>query len=144
MIKSDVNPVDALRRTPRRSRKNSNLNRGGMSNNNKICFRCGGVYPYKVKFPTFVISAKICLKKCAKRRPLCKMLQNKINTKVITTMTTADIIRILDKYCINYWTNYSFSFSSSRAPNWVCWWWVFWQCWLFLSGSQAFETREIL
>ena len=69
MIKSDVNPVDALRRAPRRSCKNGNLNRGGMSNNNKICFRCGGVYPYKVKFPA---ESNVCHKCKNMFKKMCK------------------------------------------------------------------------
>ena len=44
--KPDGHPLNALRRTPRRSGKNGNLNRRGMSNNNKTCFRCGGIYPH--------------------------------------------------------------------------------------------------
>ena len=49
--KPDAHKVNALRRTPRRSGKNGNLNRRGMSNNNKTYFRCGGIYSHEVKFP---------------------------------------------------------------------------------------------
>ena len=47
--KPDAHTVNALCRTPRRSGKNGNLNGRGMSNNNKTCFRCGGIYPHEVK-----------------------------------------------------------------------------------------------
>ena len=59
MEKPDEHPVNAFRRTPRRSDKNSNLNRRGMSNDNKTCFQCGRVYPHKVKCPA---ESKVCNK----------------------------------------------------------------------------------
>ena len=58
--KPDLHPVNALRQTPRRSGKNGNLNRKEMTNNDKTCFRCVGVYPHKVKCPA---ESKVCSKK---------------------------------------------------------------------------------
>ena len=47
--KPNEHPLNALRRTPRRSGKNDNLNRRRRSNNNKTYLRCGRVYLYKEK-----------------------------------------------------------------------------------------------
>ena len=58
--KSNAHPVNVLRRTPRRSGKNGNLNRGGMSNNNKTCFQCGDIYPHEIKCPA---ESKVCNKR---------------------------------------------------------------------------------
>ena len=93
--KPDEHPVNALRRTPRRSGKNGNLNRRGMINNNKTCFRCCGVYPHKVKCPA---ESKVCNKykkvghyaKCCKT----KLTQESSDHKE----TIADKIHILNKH----------------------------------------------
>ena len=74
----DVHPVNTLRRTPRRSGKNGNLNRRGMSNNNnKTCFRCGGVYPHKAKCAA---ESKVC-DKCKEVGHYANCFKNKISTK---------------------------------------------------------------
>ena len=54
--KSGGHTVNTLNGTPRRSGKNGNVNRIGMSNKNKTCFRCGGVYSvaiYRTTWRTF-------------------------------------------------------------------------------------------
>ena len=86
MEKPDAHPVNALRRTPDISGKNGNLNRRGMSNNNKTCSRCGGIYPHKVKCPA---ESKVCNKckkighytKCCKRNLTQKSDNHKDNNK---------------------------------------------------------------
>ena len=60
--KPDVHPVNVVRPTSYRSSKNGHLNRRGMRNNNKTCFRCGGAYPHIVKCPA---ESKVC-NKCEK------------------------------------------------------------------------------
>ena len=70
--KSGGHAVNTLNGTPRRSGKNGNLNRIGMSNNSKTCFRCGGVYSvaiYRATWCTFNPKLEI-LKKTTKTHPL--------------------------------------------------------------------------
>ena len=66
-----MHPVNAFRRRPHRSSKNDNLNRGGMSNNNKTCFQCGGAYPHRAKCPA---ESKLCneFKKAGHYAKCCK------------------------------------------------------------------------
>ena len=59
MEKPDVNPVNALCRTPHKPGKNSNFNKRGMRNNNKTCFRCDSACSHKVKCPA---ESKVCNK----------------------------------------------------------------------------------
>ena len=75
--KPDAQSVNALRWTPHRSGKNGNLNRRGMSNNNKTCFWCSGVYPHEVKCPA---ESKVC-NKCKKVGHYAKCCNTKLTQK---------------------------------------------------------------
>ena len=72
--------------TPCRSGKNGNLNRRGMSNNNKTCFQCGGIYPHEVKCPAESKVCNECKKvghyaKCCKTKLIQKSDNHKDNSR---------------------------------------------------------------
>ena len=75
--KPDAHPVNALRQTQHRSSKNGNLNRRGMINNNKTCFRCGSIYPHEVKCPA---ESKV-YNKCKKVGHYAKCCKTKLTQK---------------------------------------------------------------
>ena len=75
--KPDAHKVNALRRTPRRSGKNGDLNRRGMSNTHKACFRCGSIYPHEGKCPA---ESKVC-NKCKKVGHYAKCCKTKLTQK---------------------------------------------------------------
>ena len=66
--KPDAHPVNALRRTPRRSSNN---------NNNRTCFRCDGIYPHELKCPA---ESKVC-NKCKKVGHYAKCCKTKLKQK---------------------------------------------------------------